>query len=335
MKHYNLFALLLIASGAIVMLFSIFKYNQTIRLANGLLSAKETRIRLLEKFHRVLMCGFLVGYLVVIVILVADLAVVGNMVIGLIFLFGAIFVLLGIVLQTNMLLSIRQHYDEIVSKNSQLIQTENVTIFALALQAEIRDRETGKHLERCCQYVKLLADELSLLPKYRLYLTQSYITDIVRASSLHDIGKVGVPDAILQKSSKLSTEEFENIKKHCEYGASILREAEKKLDFKSFFSIAIKIILSHHERWDGSGYPYGLTGDTIPLSARIMALADVYDALTTKRCYKAAIPHQETVNIINSEKGKHFDPDVCEAFLRKEKEFLQISALLADSIDDA
>ena len=322
--------LLLIASGAVVMLISILKYNGTIRLANGLLSADKKAIHRLEKIHRILMCFFLCGYLVVLVSLIANLHIVGNIFTGMIFFFGAVFVFIGILLQSNMLLSIKQHLEEIVSKNKQLIQTENVTIFALAYLAEIRDQETGKHLERTCQYVKILADELSLLPKYRSYLTHDYISDIVKAAPLHDIGKVGVHDSILQKPGELTAEEFEFIKKHCEYGANILLAAEKKLDFRSFLTIAIKIIMAHHERWDGKGYPHGLKGEETPLSGRIMALADVYDALISKRCYKKAFSHKDACIIITNEKGKRFDPDVTEAFLRKEEEFEKISEAMAD-----
>ena len=287
MTNITKLALLLIASGAVVMLISILKYNGTIRLANELLSADKKAIQRMEKIHRMLMCFFLGGYLVVFVSLITRLQIVGDIFTGMIFFFGAVFVFIGIVLQSNMLISIRQNHEEIVSKNNQLIQTENVTIFALAYQAEIRDRETEKHLERTCEYVRILAEGLSLLPKYRSYLTHDCIADIVKAAPLHDIGKVGIPDSILQKPGKLTAEEFEIIKKHCEYGANILRAAEKKLDFRSFLTIATKIIIAHHERWDGKGYPLGL-------------------------------------------KGEHFDPDVTEAFLRQEKEFLQISKTMAD-----
>ena len=322
--------LLLIASGAVVMLISILKYNGTIRLANGLLSADKKVIHRLEKIHRLLMCFFLGGYLVVFVSLIASLHIVGNIFTSMIFFFGALFVFIGILLQSNMLLSIRDNLEEMVNKNKQLIQTENVTIFALAYQAEIRDLETGKHLERTCQYVKILADELSLLPKYRSYLTHDYISDIIKAAPLHDIGKVGVPDSILLKPGKLTAEEFEIIKKHCEYGVNILTAAEKKFDFRSFLTIAIKIIMTHHERWDGKGYPLGSKGEETPLSGRIMALADVYDALISKRCYKKAFSHKDATIIITNEKGKHFGPDVTEAFLRKEKEFEKISEAMAD-----
>lgn len=330
MTTITVLASLLIISGAVVLLISIFQYKKTIRLANDLLSSDKKRIHQLEKFHLILMYFFFLGYLAMSASLIAGLHVAGDIFTALIFFGGSIFVLIGILLQTNMLTSIRLHHDEVVSKNKQLIQTEDVTIFALAYQAEIRDPDTGKHLERSAEYVKVLANELSHLPKYRSQLTYEYISEIVRAAPLHDIGKVGVPDSILNKQGKLTPEEFESIKKHCEYGANILNAAAKKLDFRLFLTVSIEIIMGHHERWDGSGYPHGLKEEEIPLCARIMALADVYDALTTKRCYKDAISHKETCIIISNEKGKQFDPDVTEAFLRTEKEFLRISEVMAD-----
>jgi putative two-component system response regulator len=199
----------------------------------------------------------------------------------------------------------------------------------LAYQAELRDLETGKHLERTAQYVRLLAEELAKLPKYRSYLTPVYIADLTKSAPLHDIGKVAIPDSILKKPGKLTPEEFEIIKQHCDYGTKVLVLAEGKLSFRSFLKIAIQIVSSHHEKWDGTGYPKGLKGDTIPLSGRIMALADVYDALRSDRCYKKSIPHEETYKIILQEKGTHFDPYIVDVFSGIEKKFNEISNAMA------
>ena len=321
----NLLALALIVLGAVVMLVSIFKYNDTVRLADRLLPDGEANARRYTNIHRGLMCFFLCGYLVVLICLIAELNFIGNLFVSIIFLSGAVYVLLGVALQAKMLLAIQGHCRDVAERSDRLLQVENVTIFALALQAEVRDKETGKHLERCCQYVEVLANELSLLPKYKQYLSPEYIADIVRAAALHDIGKVGIPDAILQKPGKLTAEEFECIKTHCELGAKVLKAAESKLAFESFLSIASKIVLSHHEKWDGSGYPHGLRGEEIPLSGRIMALADVYDALISKRCYKKTFDHAKTVEIILGERGRHFDPDVVDAFQVREADFRRIS----------
>jgi len=330
MEGFSSLSLTLIALGAALMLVCIFKYKKTMSLAGDLLPANEKRIPHLEKLHLFLMLCFFVGYLGVLVLLALDSFAVSGIFVGFIFFFGAVFVLLGIELQKNLLSSIGRQYSEILVKNKQFVQVENATIFTLARQAELRDKETGNHLKRCREFVQILADELALLPKFRSYLTPDYIADIVRASLLHDIGKVGIPDAILLKKGRLDAEEFEIIKTHCELGASILNEAEAKLEFRSFLTIARKITLAHHERWDGKGYPFGMRGEEIPISARIMALADVYDALTSRRCYKSAVSHQETVSIIRQERGKQFDPDVCDAFLRREKEFLEVSKSLTD-----
>ncbi|MBN2440301.1 MAG: HD domain-containing protein [Spirochaetales bacterium] len=209
--------------------------------------------------------------------------------------------------------------------DEELIQTQDATIFALAYLSEIRDIETGKHLERTALYVKLLAIELKKHSLYKKYIDNTYINDLLKSAPLHDIGKVGVPDKILNKPEKLTPQEFEEMKKHCEYGAQVLKEAEKKLKFQSFLKIAIKIIYSHHEKWDGTGYPLGLKGDEIPLSARMMALADVYDALRTKRPYKEALSHETSYNIILQERGKHFDPVIVDAFTCIEARFNDVS----------
>ena len=208
---------------------------------------------------------------------------------------------------------------------------------SLAYQAEIRDLETGQHLDRTTEYVRILAEELkNPPPKYTVresdknYLTDEYIIDLVKSVPLHDIGKVGVSDSILRKPGKLTEEEFEEMKKHCDHGARVLERAEKKLSFRSFLSIGVQLALSHHERWDGQGYPFGLKGEEIPLSARIMALVDVYDALRSKRCYKESFSHEESVEIISKGRGTQFDPIIIDAFLRIKNEFMNISIELAD-----
>jgi HD-GYP domain-containing protein (c-di-GMP phosphodiesterase class II) len=214
--------------------------------------------------------------------------------------------------------------------NAQLVETQDVTIFALAYQAELRDKQTGKHLERTAIYVRILAEELARLPQYRSYLTATYIQDLVKSAPLHDIGKVGVPDSILLKPGKLDAEEMEEIKKHCVYGAKVLQIAEEKLKFQSFLNLAIQLTLYHHEKWDGSGYPRGMQGEAIPLSGRIMAIADNYDALRTHRVYKPAFPHAQCVAIIEAQSGKHFDPQLVDAFMRRQEDFERISAQLSD-----
>ncbi len=209
--------------------------------------------------------------------------------------------------------------------NSQLKEAKGVTLYALATLAETRDAVTGKHLERTSQYVEAIANELRHLPHYKNYLTDDYIEDLVRSAPLHDIGKVGIRDSILLKPGKLTEIEFEHMKKHCTIGSDTLQNASSKLDFQSFLSIAIQLSHYHHEKWNGKGYPDGLGKHDIPLSARIMALADVYDALRSKRPYKEPMSHFDAKVIIVADSGRHFDPEVVDAFLKQEEVFIQIS----------
>ena len=212
----------------------------------------------------------------------------------------------------------------------QVKRTEEVTIYALAYQAGLRDEETGTHLKRTAEYVRLIAEETAKEKKYRKYMNKEYIEDLVRSAPLHDIGKVGIEDSILRKPGKLTKEEFERIQEHCELGARILEDALEDISFRSFLNIAIHLVRYHHEKWDGSGYPHGLMGEEIPISARIMALADVYDALRSRRTYKPAFSHEQSLEIIREERGRHFDPKVVDIFLERSEEFRRISEEMAD-----
>jgi response regulator RpfG family c-di-GMP phosphodiesterase len=324
----NTFTYLLITSGTIVMFLCILRFRTNIRISKSLI-VKNPRIGLLSGSHQILMAFFFLGYILVFYTFFQGTRNISIFFIGVTFFFGAIFVFLGILLQSDMLFSLKMQHNEVVVANRQLLKTEGVTILALAYQAELRDLETGRHLERTAHYVRLIAEELTKIPKYRTYLTPVYITDLTKSAPLHDIGKVAIPDSILKKPGKLTPDEFEIIKKHCEYGTKVLKMADEKLDFRSFLKIAIQIVSTHHERWDGSGYPFGLKGESIPLSGRIMALADVYDALRSDRCYKKACSHEETTRIISLEKGEHFDPEIVDAFNGIEKKFSEISSVLA------
>lgn len=207
--------------------------------------------------------------------------------------------------------------------NSQrLIDTSRqAAIFGLARLAECRDDDTGAHLNRIRSYTDLLVRELSTVTRFSGQISAKFTEDLLRSSVLHDIGKVGIPDAVLLKPGRLTAEEFEVMKAHCIYGSDILADAEEVGDGGTFLYVAREIARHHHERWDGSGYPDGLSGDNIPLAARIVALADVYDALTSTRVYKAAYSHGEARELIVKGKGDQFDPDIVDAFLRQESEF--------------
>ncbi len=205
---------------------------------------------------------------------------------------------------------------------SRSIETRNASIIGLAKLAEYRDSNTGEHLNRIQNYSALIARELSRMPKYQHYITTEYIEDLYLSSILHDIGKVGIQDAILLKNGPLSQREFEFIKEHPKIGYTVISEIEKNINSPSLYTLAREIALYHHERWDGLGYPAGLKGEEIPLSARITALADVYDALTSKRPYKDAIPHREAVETIAIGRGSQFDPEIVDAFLKISSRFL-------------
>jgi putative two-component system response regulator len=214
------------------------------------------------------------------------------------------------------------------------------TIFALSKLAEYRDPETGRHLERMREYCRALCREMQELPKYRsvidVYIDNVYIDNVYIASPLHDIGKIGIPDGILGKRGALTYNEFEVMKTHTTIGAETLRVVNLKHAGNQFLQLGIEVAESHHERWNGAGYPYGLAGEDIPLIARIVAVADVYDALTSKRRYKEAFSHERSRNIILEERGRQFDPDVVDAFSKAEHTFCDIRHAMQDdpSIED-
>lgn len=206
------------------------------------------------------------------------------------------------------------------------LESRDMTIFAMAKLAESRDTETGSHLERVRSYSSVLAQELASWPKYRSTITPSFVSMIYRTSPLHDIGKVGVPDYILLKPDQLEVEEFEFMKTHTSIGANTLDSVLENHPGGEFLKMARDIAGSHHERFDGKGYPKGLAGLDIPLAARIFSVADVYDALVSKRVYKGAFSHEVAVNIILKGSGTQFDPDVVTAFRRLQSTFKEILA---------
>jgi putative two-component system response regulator len=207
----------------------------------------------------------------------------------------------------------------------------NLVIFALASLAEIRDYETGNHIKRTNLYVSLLALQLSKKSNYRNTLTEKYIDLIYRSASLHDIGKIGISDNILLKPGKLTEDEFEIMKTHTTLGRDAITKAEQHIKQKvEMLECAKRIAYSHHEKWDGSGYPEGLSGENIPLCGRIMAVADVYDALRSKRVYKPSFSHEKVVSIITNDSGTHFDPEIVEAFLEIKDKYEKISYQYAD-----
>jgi putative two-component system response regulator len=210
------------------------------------------------------------------------------------------------------------------------LETRDLALFALAKLAESRDPDTGYHLERVQSYARLLAQELSVLPKYKNVIDREFVGLIYQTSPLHDIGKVGIPDRVLLKAGKLTEDERTIMKTHAKLGAQTLEASLQRFPGAKFLTMARDIAATHHEKYDGSGYPCGLAGNAIPLCGRIVALADVYDALTSRRIYKHAMTHEEAKAIIVGESGKHFDPDVVGVFLHAEAHFIAIKGRLVD-----
>ncbi len=221
--------------------------------------------------------------------------------------------------------------DKVELRTKQIGQLQNVTMIAMGAMAESRDPETGNHIRRTQHFVKLLASHLKNHPKFRNYLTPDRIELLYKSSPLHDIGKVGVPDQILLKPGRLTDEEFAEMKRHTVYGRNAIKAAEKHLDDPdNFLSIGREIAYYHHEKWDGAGYMEGLAGEDIPISARLMALADVYDALISKRVYKPPFPHEKASDIIKESAGAHFDPDIVNAFIEISDKFNEVAKTFAD-----
>lgn len=204
------------------------------------------------------------------------------------------------------------------------LESHGLTIYALARLAESRDTDTGAHLERVRAYCRTLGLRLMQNPDFAELIDQEFIRLLYETSPLHDIGKVAIPDSILLKPGKLTEAEFEVMKTHTLHGADTLSAAMSQFPHVGFLKMAHDITLSHHERYDGTGYPNGISDDAIPLAARIVALADVYDALTSKRVYKDAYPHEQASSIIVEGSGTHFDPAIVDAFLDVEQEFIEI-----------
>jgi putative two-component system response regulator len=196
------------------------------------------------------------------------------------------------------------------------LETRDMAIFAMAKLAESRDPETGAHLERVRCYCRELARELSRTPRYAGVVDEAFVHLMYLTSPLHDIGKVGIPDTVLLKPGRLSDNEFEIMKTHTTLGAQTLEAALRAFPGVKFLELARDIAISHHERWDGTGYPLGLKGEEIPLAGRIVAIADVYDALTSKRVYKPAVGHELAMTMIEGGAGTHFDPEMVRAFAR-------------------
>ena len=228
----------------------------------------------------------------------------------------------------------RLHLEALVTETTvELTMMVDAVIWALASLAETRDYESANHIHRVQRYVVALARELQDHPRFAHELSNRNIDFLFKAAPLHDIGKVGIPDAILLKPGRLDAEEFAQMKLHTVYGRDAIADVEQHLGFTNdFLRFAREIAYSHQEKFDGSGYPQGLAGDAIPVSARLMAVADVYDALISKRVYKPAFTHETAIELIRQGSGEHFDPDVVDAMLMAEESFMEIAAEFQDPL---
>lgn len=226
--------------------------------------------------------------------------------------------------------------DVLVQRKHQLIASQSATITAFCSLAEARDSETGNHIRRTQHYVRALAERLVSHPRFARELDGEAITLLFKSAPLHDVGKVAIPDAVLLKPGPLDAEEWAVMRRHCEYGrrAIAMAEHETSLTDDSYLRYAKEIAYSHHERWDGKGYPEGLAGEEIPFSARLMAVADVYDALISKRVYKPAFTHEQAVAMIAEGRGSQFDPDVTDAMLAIGGVFKEIAQRFGDNINE-
>ncbi len=229
----------------------------------------------------------------------------------------------------------RDHLEELVEERTRELKlTQEVTIEVMGALLEYRDPETGGHIRRTQNYVRALANQLRKHPKYAPFLDDTAVEMLYLSAPLHDIGKVGIADSILLKPGRLTDREFEEMKKHTLLGRDAIKTAERRLGYNSFLRYAREIAETHQEKWDGSGYPYGLKAEEIPISGRLMAIADVYDALISKRVYKPPFSHRKAVDIIREKKGIHFDPDMIDAFLEVQDEFRNIAMEFADSEEE-
>ena len=222
-----------------------------------------------------------------------------------------------------------QSQEEALLRAREVLRTRDAVIFGLAKLAESRDPDTGHHLERIALYSTRLATAMRRHPKFRAVVTRSFVNSIGISSALHDIGKVGVDDSVLLKPGPLTSDEYRRIQQHAVIGGECIRQIQRRVGDPMFLELSREIAMYHHEKWDGSGYPHGLAGEEIPLAARIVAIADVYDALSVRRVYKDPYPHEICVEKIRRDAGRHFDPDIVDVFLAMQHQFAEIAARFA------
>lgn len=333
-----------IVLGGFFILFGIRNHYISIKRMSTVIEDLETVSMRQLMLYRAVLVIFVFVYGGISSLYLLDLQISSEAILSGLMFFGGLFVMFGTKLQNRCISqldsvvtqNLRQqeflHQEKIDLRraNKRLSVAEDITIYALAYQSEERDGETGEHLQRTKEYVRILSTELARESAYKDDLSEQYIENITKSAPLHDIGKVGVPDKILKKPGKFTDDEFVIMKTHTTVGAKILKKAQQGSEETTFLELAEPLVKHHHEKWDGTGYPDGLQQFEIPLAARIMAVADVYDALRAKRCYKPSFSHQKAAEIIINDAGTHFDPEVVKIFQRIQKTFEEIANEYAD-----
>lgn len=225
----------------------------------------------------------------------------------------------------------RKNMENLVNEKTKMVEKlQDVIVLSITELVEFRDKITGGHARRTAQYVKILLDHLKEQEQYKEVLNDEFIADMLRAAPLHDVGKIGINDNILTKTGILDNSEFEYMKEHTTLGSLAFEKALEEIPDSNFLHVARDMTLCHHERWNGAGYPYGLSGDSIPFSARIMAIADVYDALTTKRSYKEPMSHEDAMNLLISLRGTHFQPELIDELIKCSDKFNEMNISLKE-----
>jgi response regulator RpfG family c-di-GMP phosphodiesterase len=332
MEHNIIFTLILILLGIILLFICNLISHSIIRKSEWFLPKTDSKLPIYYKFYQLLMVLLLAGYVFVFCFILKNVTTNNIIFLGIALFVGTSLALLGLIIYSNIISRCNKKYDlliekynKLVIKNKQFYKIEDSLIFMLAHLVQVKDyHNEDKHIIKNIFYVKKLLEELSKNPKFLSILSDDYIADLIRTTPLFDIGKLLISDSILKKEGKLSASEFKKMQMHCQYGVDFLNKCKEHLGFNPFMPIAIQLTYSHHERWDGDGYPCGLKGEEIPLPARIISLIHVFDALRSERSYKAAFDKDKIIKIICEERGKHFDPDIVDAFLAIKDVFFEI-----------
>lgn len=225
----------------------------------------------------------------------------------------------------------RINMENLVSEKTKIVEKlQDAIVLSITDLVEFRDKITGGHARRTAKYLEILLNHIKEKPEYSIFMSDEFITNILRAAPLHDVGKIGINDNVLMKTGTLESQEFEYMKQHTKLGGLAFERALDEVPGNEFLQVAMEMAIAHHERWDGTGYPYGLSKEDIPFSARLMAIADVYDALTTKRAYKDPMSHEDAIQLMTSLKGTHFQPELIDELVMCQDEFKQMNSVLKE-----